>query len=372
MLIRLVVALTGFWASTGVILAQTPQQQVLDNTLNHYIVPAYSKLAAATGRLSQAIENLCENPAASQLDNVRTEFIQTVQAWGQIEWFRAGPVLDQNRVERFFYFPDRKSRGLRQVQTALIKENPDVTDLPLLQKKSVALQGLGALDFILFGKEAETLESRNIFRCQFARTIGRNLDAIATKLATSWQQDETLRQRWVKPDETNPFFRTDKEAMNILIGTLIHGLEAVRDTRISVFLRENSKRDRPKSAPLWRSSATMRSIVANLQGLENLFEQSQIDSILPDTPPGTTPKTPPGTFNDLKESIRFEFTQALQTAKELDGGLNRPIAALLSDPAQRQKLAYLRLTIHFIVQRFDQEFAPAAGLAAGFSFGDGD
>jgi len=341
---------------TSHVWAEARENPVLLSARENYIIPAYQHLAKTTDRLSEEIADLCDMPSSAQLNDAKAAFHQTVAAWSSIEWFRIGPVLQNNRVERFFFFPDRKSRGLRQVRLALTKQEQDVLDLEELQTMSVALQGLGALDFILFGTDSETLATGNTFRCQFASTISKNLDHIATALVTAWKHDTSLRMNWTIPSHSNSFFLTEKEAMNALIGTLIHGLEAIRDTRINMFLRENPQRDRPESAALWRSGATMRSIAANLEGLEKLFTQSQIETILPRE------------AHYLGDTIRFEFEQSIETAKALDA----PVASLLSSPDQREKLEYLKLTLGFLIDRLNTEFAPAAGLAAGFSFGDGD
>ena len=144
--------------------------------------------------------------------------------------------------------------------------------------------------------------------------------------------------------------------MSTVIGTLVHGLEAVRDTRIGVFLRETPERDRPKSAPLWRSGSTMVSISANLEGLEALFTRSRIETILPKG------------SRYLGDAIRFEFKQSIKTAREIDAA----VPDLLVDIEQREKLVYLNTSLNFLLGRLNDELAPAAGLSAGFSFGDGD
>lgn len=336
--------------------AQTGENRVLVNARDGYILPAYQQLASATQALSSHLALLCDKPDAAHLGSARSAYQQTLQAWSFIEWLRLGPVLQNNRVERFLFFPDRKSRGLRQVKAALREQPDELLEPETLQTKSVALQGLGALDVILFGKGAETLALESRYRCQFARSISHNLQHIAADVALQWQQNQRLRMDWSRPDSDNRFYRTEREAMNLLLSTIIHGLEAIRDSRIAVFLRENRHRDRPKSAAYWRSAATMQSVLANLQGLEALFIHSQIETILPVE------------AAYLSESIRFEFRQSMQTAKALDA----PIATLLADPEQREALQYFNLTLEILLERFNHEFAPAAGLAAGFSFGDGD
>ncbi len=71
-----------------------------------------------------------------------------------------GPAREDNRFERLFFWPDRRGRGLRQVQGILAEEDETATDPATLYQKSVAVQGLLALDFVLSGEGNETLVER--------------------------------------------------------------------------------------------------------------------------------------------------------------------------------------------------------------------
>ena len=58
-------------------------------------------------------------------------------------------MLQDNRFERILYYPDRKGLGLRQVQALLAEQDASVLAVGALEGKSVAVQGLGALEFVL-------------------------------------------------------------------------------------------------------------------------------------------------------------------------------------------------------------------------------
>lgn len=338
------------------VMAGEREHMIMQNALDGYVLPKYTQLANAAIKLENAVHTLCAAPSEDQLKVTRDHFRQTAIAWSEIEWLRFGPIMRENRVERILFFPDRKGTGLRQVQAALAKQDPTVLELPSLQKKSVALQGLGALEFVLFGTGSEALAKGDDFRCHFAQTIGANLTHISSKVRAQWQSNQALRDNWTLSVQENVLFRSDKDAMNTLLSTIVHGLEAIKDTRINVFLREEPKRDRPKSAALWRSQSSLAEISGGLDGIFALYQESGFADLVVEKDPL------------LDDSIQFEFRQARNTANTFKGAIKE----LLADEKQRQRLAYLRLTIRQIVERFDTEFAPAAGLAAGFSFGDGD
>lgn len=359
LLISVLMLMAGLGAASADLLSPRPSiEPVLERMLVSYIRPGYAGFNLSTSRLSASIKTLCEDPSGETLDAARQAFRDTADSWARIEWLRLGPVMSENRLERILFFPDRKGTGRKQVQAAIAQKDESVTNAGSLAGQSVAMQGLGAIEFILFGSGSDALaQSKASHRCAFAHAAADNLVNLSNEIITGWDKDSDAVPVFLKPGAGNPLYRTDTEALNVLLGQMIHGLEAIRDTRIGAFLNaENPDHDRPKSALFWRSDMTMPTIRAGLSGLEALFSASGIEVVAQDQAP------------KLAAMIRFEFSQAIRTADSLDA----PVADLLDNPETREKLAYLAYAIKIIIGRLDQEFAQAGGLAVGFSFGDGD
>jgi uncharacterized protein len=335
-----------------------PIGPVLERMLAHYIRPGYAEVNATATYFKTAVAALCESPSDENLNATRSAFRGAVESWSRMEWLRLGPVMSENRLERILFFPDRKGTGRKQIEAAIASRQDEVTEVATLAAQSVAMQGLGALEFILFGSGSDALAAPDAsHRCAFASAAAENLVALSSEIFAGWQDGAGLVEVFLKPAPGNPLFRTDQEALNLLLAQMIHGLEAIRDTRMNAFLdRENPGRDRPKSALFWRSGMTLPSIRADLEGLEALFNESGIEIVSKDSAPR------------LADSIRFEFRQAIRTARDLEA----PVGDLLADPETREKLLYLDYAIRIIIGHLDQEFAQAGGLAVGFSFGDGD
>jgi predicted lipoprotein len=252
---------------------------------------------------------------------------------------------------------DRKSTGLKQVQRALAEKDATATDPATLKGKSVAMQGLGALEFILFGAGAESLaEAGEAYRCAYGRAIAGNVEEMASAIVAGWQNPVAISAQWTNPGADNPLYRTDDEAITELLDILIHGLEMVRDVRINGFLGEDADSDRPKQAIFWRSGATTASIAANLRGMRKLFEASRLAGL------------PPQDATWIADSIGFEFDNAESALEAADG----PVAEMLADPARWEKLAYVRLVTSSLSELFGVRLAGALGLTAGFSSLDGD
>lgn len=320
-----------------------------------HVRPAYAELRARAEDLSGAVDGLCAAPSSSHLADARAEFERTVDAWSRIELLRVGPVTEGNRLERILFWPDRKGTGLKQVQAALATEDATAADPATLAGKSVAMQGLGALEFVLFGTGADTLAAAAGYRCAYAAAIAQNVSAIAGALEEDWRRPGGYAEKWSDPGESNPYFRDDTEALNELLGVIVEGLELVRDQRLG-FLGATGSDDRPKQALFWRSGLTVENLAADLAGLSRLFEASGVAGALP----------PDQAW--IASSIRFEFANAARAAASVPG----PIEEALEDPVRRESLAYLRIVTKSLSELFGTRLAPEIGLTAGFSSLDGD
>ncbi|MCB1386871.1 MAG: peptidase M75, Imelysin [Nitratireductor sp.] len=357
----LVIATVALGAPAGAADNAEPQAgSVLKATLESYIRPSYAALGERASQLRAATGKLCETASGHDLQDARQAFGGLVDAWSRIEWLRTGPVMADNRLERILFYPDRKSTGLKQVQRAIASGDETAADFDALAGASVAMQGLGAIEYLLFGSGNEALLGEpQSHRCRYALAVAANLQAIAGEIARAWSEGSPLSEAFLEPAGDNPLFRDGREALNLVLATMIHGLEAIRDIRIGAFLKEDG-RDRPLVAVYRRSGLTLRSVTADLEGLLALFDDSDLQHALPADGAG------------LADQVRFEFAQSIRTAKSLDESAGGDIETLLADKTRRQKLAYLQLSIRYVIERLNDEIAPAAGLSAGFSFGDGD
>lgn len=331
---------------------------IMGDAVNGFIRPGYAAFAASGDEMVEAASQLCTAPGTGTLEAARQAFRDLVLSWSAVEIVRFGPVSSENRLERILFYPDRKSTGLRQIQAALASDAPGSWMLEDLQAKSVAMQGLGALEFSLFGDGAENLIDRaqGKTRCHYVELIAANLSQIGGELVAAWADRNGIAKVWTTPGPDNPVFREPLEALSELLGTMIHGLENIRDVRIGNFTGTANKKGFPRTAIYRRSEMTLPAIAANLASVRRLFDESGLERAAAyDT-------------RRIGDQVRFELDQTARTAAGFEGD----VESLLADPVARERLAYLRLAIRNAIERLDGQFSAAAGLSAGFSFGDGD
>jgi uncharacterized protein len=354
----LILALLPLYALPAAAATKDQAAAVVTQAVDGFIRPAYRAFRDRSLALVADTDKLCQSPNGDTLTGARDSFRRAVGTWAQAEVIRFGPITEDNRLDRVLFFPDRRGIGLRQIQAALAARDPGLTDAAKLAEKSVAIQGFGALEFVLFGTDSDALATAGgAFRCAYGRAIAGNLAAIATAVDRAWSDREGFAARWAAPGPDNPSYRTPDEALGELVGVFVDGLEWLRDVRLSGFIGETPDKDNPKQALFWRSGATLAVIEANLSGLSSLLEASNLETVLP------------ADAGWIEDSMRFEFGNAVRVATELEG---RPVADILADAKLRSRLSYLRIVTSSLSEIFGTRLSPALSLSTGFSSLDGD
>ncbi|MDQ6435699.1 imelysin family protein [Mesorhizobium sp. LHD-90] len=346
-----IAALASFCASPALAANAT-----IEKAIDGFVRPAYADLHTAAAKETGDMQALCAEPSPENLAAVQKNFVALVSAWSQVEIIRFGPVTEENRQDRILFWPDRKSIGLKQVQAALADKDPTASDPARLAGKSVAMQGLGALEFVLFGTGSETLKAPgDPYRCSYGLAIAQNLEEMAKTISEAWQDPSGIARTWANPGPDNALYRTDDEALTELFDVFVHGLEMVRDVRLNGFLGQTPDDDRPKQAIFWRSGATVISLGENLAGMKALFEASGLADLLPSD------------SGWIADSIGFEFN----TAQTMIGHEPVPITEILASD-HRGGLPAFRLITSHLSELFGVNLSAALGLSAGFSSLDGD
>jgi predicted lipoprotein len=150
-------AATMLCASAPVAQTEADHAAIAWAALTEVIRPGYAAFGEATSALSGKVDTLCKQPSDVALKEARNAFATTVDAWSKVEIFRFGPINEDHRFDRLFYWPDPKSIGLKQLQDALAHRDQAATLPYELSKKSVALQGLPALEYLLYGDGGDAL-----------------------------------------------------------------------------------------------------------------------------------------------------------------------------------------------------------------------
>jgi predicted lipoprotein len=342
------------------------------DALVEVIRPGYADLAKETGTLQRKVGTLCQQPSALALGDAKSAFAATVAAWSKVEILRFGPVTANHRYERLFYWRDPKGIGLRQVQDALAQQDQSSTLPDDLAAKSVALQGLPALEYLLYGDGAEALvkddsvvagqdsspkvEHGDAFRCAFALAVATNIDRIAKSVVEDWREGSAYEKAFVGPAPDDPIYHAPKEITLDLFKSFSAGIELVRDQKLGKPLGASSAEAKPKLAAFWRSGLSFSNAAGNLEGVRTLFARGGFARVVADESPG------------VEDSILFDLGHAIEVLR----GIDLSMVEVAENDDLRAKIEALRVALKSAAQTAGDMISRGAGLAFGFNAMDGD
>ncbi len=331
-----------------------PHHDLIVGAIETYIRPGFRRFAAEAEALAGGVVALCAAPSPTALAEARARFRAAVLAFSRVEFIRVGPLTTADRLERLLFWPDRKGIGLRQVQQALANRDETAADPATLGGKSVAMQGLAAVEYLLFGTGAEALATGDAYRCRYAEASVTLIAGLARTISAEWDDPAGPSDHMLVPLPEYDDFRTELEVIEKLAATLIHGTEMIRDQRLTPILA--GKAPRPRAALFWRSDMTVPALAANFAGLYDYFLAARF------------PDAVAGSNEWVANSAIFEF----QNAARATAVITAPLAEALADPRQLRALNYLVLITGSFDTIVGQDLAAALGLAVGFSALDRD
>lgn len=329
--------------------------------LERHIRPGYDALVKETQSLKAQSEAFCAAAQDGSLDAVRAAFRSTVLAWSRMEHIQFGPVMEERRGTRMLYWPDRKSLGRKQIRRALLKKDASVLTKEALAAKSVAVQGLGAIEQLLFWEAdedfAKAADTRD-HRCGYLTAASANVAAIAEEIVSGWSSGGDAERTLLTPGPDNPAYLSDTEVTLEIAKSLLVGLEKLRDVKIAGPLGLRRKSARRTSAAFERSGLSTAAIIADLEGLIELFRKGGIMERLDAHETG------------IGKAILFDMEQALKTLKTLPASMKQ--AATDEDGTAQDDLIAVGFPLKNARGEANRVLAEAAGLTLGFNALDGD
>ena len=363
------VALGAVAAAAGAALAQTGRggfdhDGLARQVLERHIRPLYADLVDATEKLRSALEDGCKRRDAKDGDAIKAGFRRTVLAWSRVEHLHFGPAIEGNRAERVMFWPDRQKIGERQVGQLLAKGDPSALAADELGKKSVAVQGLTALEVVLYGKVGESLladtpEAK--YACGYATAIGGNLAAITKDISAAWGEGGSFTELWLKPGDQNPLYKAANGPTFELLKAYRQGINIPREIKLLPAL--GLKRTgvggpfAPKSKPPFElSGLSLASIIANTESALDLYDKGGFAERLTATEPETA------------KQIKADLLTVLAGLREVEPSG----AAAFNDKVLSDKLASVREPFVSALIAGGEALATEAGMVLGFTDADGD
>jgi hypothetical protein len=129
----------------------------LTQTADRLIIPAYRQLETASVLLRDRTESFCKAPDETALEGLKSAFGRTMEAWQSVQHIRFGPVEYLMRGPRFQLWPDKRGSVSKHLSRLLASADRSALEPERFAQGSVAVQGLGALEVLLFDSDVEAV-----------------------------------------------------------------------------------------------------------------------------------------------------------------------------------------------------------------------
>jgi hypothetical protein len=357
-----------FIISLLLITAATPALAVQDAdysaavaaTAKSDIIPAYQALEQAAGTLQGSLDALCKAPSDAALADARKQFADFATTWASIQYISFGPVFEHQRAFRIEYWPDKRNIVGRQIADVLKKEDKAALEPEHFATTTVGVQGLPALDRLLFEDGALANVKPGGFRCNLFGAIGLNLKTIAHEIVSGWTEgDPSFLARVEHPSEDDQELPSGRDAAGRLLNDLLTALIAMRDMKLLAPLGDSLAKAKPQAAEFWRSGQSVAMLKANLQGLRVLFGTDHgLGALLAAQPDG--------------KAIADATAKAMDRTSDALGRIALPLDRAVANPQQHKQVEALAEQLEKLRDLLAGPVATKLNLPIGFNALDGD
>jgi predicted lipoprotein len=252
----------------------------------------------------------------------------------------------------------------RQLSDVLGKQDPTALEPERFATTSVGVQGLPAMERLLFDDEALQAVAKDApgaaFRCGVMKAIGDNLHTIAGDVLADWTGGErSMLDRIEHPDPDDEQMPSARDAAGRLLNDMLTTTIAVRDMKLLVALGASLEKAKPQQAEFWRSGQSLAMVTANIEGLRDLFGgDAGLAAMLRTTEGG--------------DQIAQDFSAAIDTALAAKDKITLPLGEAAADATQRPHVEELAIALVKLRDLLSGPVATNLNLAIGFNALDGD
>lgn len=328
--------------------------------VDRVILPDYEALSKTTQTLDTVTQAYCQGEDNDA--DIRSAFDATLDAWMQVEHIRFGPAQYELRNARMLAWPDKHGTNGRQLRKWLSQKPSDKLPQEIFQQQSIAVQGIPALERLLWDGNTPKKLERNSFSCDLAVAITHNLSSMGQGIVTEWHGGiPVFKQVLYTAEDGNDFYESARELSAELLAQWHTQLLWIGQQKLGVPLGKSLEKSRGKKAESWRSRRSLVNLSASLKSLRMALGEAETKN----------------TFAALmaeqgEEALLKKWQQGLDEVIAAFDELKMPLWQGVADADERKKLEAIQWQCRELSELIAKDISPALSLPLGFNGLDGD
>lgn len=343
-----------------------PEQNLLNDTAQAALLPAHRDFALAAQQLAQASQAFCQAPDEAGLSANRGAWQHSATAWSALQLKSFGPLTEDNISWQIQFWPDRKNLVARKLEGLLKNIDADTAiNAEAVAQASVVVQGLSALEYLLFDEVAGQLQPylEQPQRCQMLMAIAEHQRRVSQSLFEAWlPEGGNYLATFLNPGPENLIYPDHRQAMAALLESLVSGAELIKRDKLErpLGLAKDDARPQVYLLEWWRSRFSKEAIIGNLNGLQRLYladELYGLDDYLREHQHG-----------ELAKRLVTAFERSIKAASAIDVELFHAG----QDAASRAEIDTLYKAVSELLELLKEPLPEALGITLSFNGADGD
>jgi len=345
------------------------EPKLLAHTANEVIVPLYAELDAEALKQIEQSQAFCQAEASAQQGlqkSLQNQWRATMTAWARAQPIGFGHIEDGNLRWKLQFWPDRKDITRKKVE-ALIASDDDL-NAERVASASVSVQGLVALEYLLFDERASdlVLYQQNARRCQLLMAITERVQLVTFQLLNDWYGDTATpgyADKFSSPGKGNKLYPDNNAALADLLDTLVVGAEVVKRNKLGLPIAngKGASHAKPYRLEAWRSQYSLELMRASTVTLEQLYRGNGgfgLVSYLAE-------------HKEVDSSLLLAIDDAFKAVNDQFLLLEGPLFTQIKQPEYYAQLIELHKRLS-VLQGNLSKLPRSLGISLGFNSNDGD
>lgn len=331
-------------------------------SVDRHFLPHTDDFAKKSEQLVDSISRWCDAGGAETPDAVKAAYKASVGGWAAAGIIRIGPARKHDHMTRIAFWPDPRRVVRRQVRQLLANRDPKFLAADVIGKQSVAIQGLPALELLLYPRGKGENEEAVAYRCRLANAIAENVAVEAKAIAQGWRGPQGWRAKMLSGGPDNPIYKTEAEAAAEILKSLVGALQTIREHEILPWQEAVEKGKGWAGLPFEQSGLSKVFLLEGVQSVRELHKLMKLDDYARAL----------GRSDPKKEWLRNWFQNSYRGIDKEAAQFDLPAKMKERGDTDTSALRRTKFYVNGLAQIIGREIAPAAGLFLGFNELDGD
>jgi len=341
-------------------------KEIAENTIANF----HQRFALSTEVLSAKSQAFCINPNETTLGETQEQWRLAMSDWQAVKIINFGPIKVNNLSWRLQFWPDKKNLVGRKIKSLL--KSKDTIDHAKLKESSVVIQGLSALEYLLFDRTGAKLShyqtNNDVSRqCELLQTVASLTHETADHLSNEWRANAEYLSVFVNtatitPETNMTGITTGTPPLTQLVESILANLETLKNDKLGapLGLKSASGKTNAFLAEAWRSQHSLALVSANLNSVRQLLVNGELL--------GLTDFLIAKDHQALASRLLIQIDEIQVTLNTVD----RPMTEAIHHDESRTALSKAHTDLTALITTLKRDIPVALNITLGFNDNDGD